>query len=107
LWPVIGGLLRKDPRERLSSAEAEPMLLSALATPGRAAAALSAAEAGSAQLRRRRLAAGATRPELPPGARPGAAPSRGHRAGKRARLLPGLRGGWRVPPTAAGRENAA
>jgi hypothetical protein len=107
LWPVIGGLLRKDPRERLSPAEAEPMLLSMLATPGRPAAALSTAEAGSAQLRRHRLAAGTTRPELPPGARPAAEPSRGHRTGKRARLLPGLRSGWRVPRTEEGRENAA
>jgi hypothetical protein len=107
LWPVIGGLLRKDPRERLSAAEAEPMLLNVLAVPGSPAAVLSVAQAGSAPRRQHRLTAGPTRPELPSGAHPAADPSCGHRIGKHARLVPSLRGGWRVPQAAAGRENAA
>jgi eukaryotic-like serine/threonine-protein kinase len=71
LWPVIGGLLRKDPRERLSPAEAEPMLLSVLAMPGRPAAALSTAEAGSAVLRRHRPGGGDDAPRATAGSTPG------------------------------------
>ena len=107
LWPVIGGLLRKDPRERLSPAEAEPMLLSVLAAAGGPAAASRTAGAASAPRRRHRLAARATRPELPPGAPPAAEPSRGRRARKRARLLPDLRSARCMPQTAARREKAA
>ena len=107
LWPVIGGLLRKDPCERLSAAEAEPMLLNVLAMPGSPAGVLSAAQAGGAPHRRHRLTAGATRPELSSGVRPAADPSCGHRIGKHARLVRGFRGGWCVPQAATGRENAA
>jgi serine/threonine protein kinase len=66
LWPVISGLLRKDPRERLDAADAERMLCDVCAAPvaPEESPAVPVVLASKA-LRPHRLPAPPTRPEAP------------------------------------------